>query len=139
MTLADKTIVCTDCEEEFIHSAADQTRYAERGLVNDPKRCPGCREKRRARSRSGPPRGGQGGGGHRGGGGGGYGGGGGGGGGGGYGGGGGGGGYGGGGGHRPPRESFDAVCAECGTATTLPFKPKGDRPVYCRDCFRARR
>ncbi len=33
------------------------------------------------------------------------------------------------------RETFDAVCAQCGTATTLPFRPRGDRPVYCRSCY----
>ena len=36
-----------------------------------------------------------------------------------------------------PREMFDAVCAQCNAATMLPFKPRGDRPVYCRDCFTA--
>ena len=35
------------------------------------------------------------------------------------------------------REMFDAVCAQCGVATTVPFKPRGDRPVYCRTCFAA--
>lgn len=35
------------------------------------------------------------------------------------------------------REMFDAVCAECGVATTVPFKPRGDRPIYCRTCFSA--
>jgi CxxC-x17-CxxC domain-containing protein len=35
------------------------------------------------------------------------------------------------------REMFDAVCAECGTETTVPFKPRGDRPVYCRSCYTA--
>jgi CxxC-x17-CxxC domain-containing protein len=33
------------------------------------------------------------------------------------------------------REMFEAVCAQCGVATTVPFKPRGDRPVYCRTCF----
>jgi CxxC-x17-CxxC domain-containing protein len=33
------------------------------------------------------------------------------------------------------REMFEAVCAQCGAATTLPFKPRGDRPVYCRACY----
>jgi len=33
------------------------------------------------------------------------------------------------------REMFPAVCAECGAETMVPFKPSGDRPVYCRDCF----
>ena len=36
---------------------------------------------------------------------------------------------------RPPRQDFDVVCAECGTNTTVPFKPSGNRPVLCRDCF----
>jgi CxxC-x17-CxxC domain-containing protein len=36
---------------------------------------------------------------------------------------------------RPMRESFKAVCSECGANCDLPFKPSQDRPVYCRDCF----
>jgi CxxC-x17-CxxC domain-containing protein len=36
-----------------------------------------------------------------------------------------------------PRQNFDAVCAECGTDTTVPFRPRGDRPVYCRSCYTA--
>jgi CxxC-x17-CxxC domain-containing protein len=35
------------------------------------------------------------------------------------------------------REMFDAVCAQCGAQTTVPFKPRGDRPVYCRTCYGA--
>jgi CxxC-x17-CxxC domain-containing protein len=35
------------------------------------------------------------------------------------------------------REMFEAVCAQCGVTTTVPFKPRGDRPVYCRTCFAA--
>lgn len=38
-----------------------------------------------------------------------------------------------------PREIFMATCARCGKACDLPFKPRGDRPVYCRDCFRSQR
>ncbi len=37
------------------------------------------------------------------------------------------------------REMFDAVCAQCGTSTTVPFRPRGDRPVYCRSCYAATR
>jgi CxxC-x17-CxxC domain-containing protein len=33
------------------------------------------------------------------------------------------------------REMFDATCASCGQQTTVPFKPRGDRPVYCRSCY----
>ena len=34
-----------------------------------------------------------------------------------------------------PREMHPAVCAQCGKDTTVPFLPRGDRPVYCSDCF----
>ena len=40
---------------------------------------------------------------------------------------------------RGPRQMFDAVCANCGQATQVPFQPTGARPVYCNDCFRAHR
>lgn len=33
------------------------------------------------------------------------------------------------------REMFPATCAACGAETQVPFRPTGDRPVYCRDCF----
>jgi CxxC-x17-CxxC domain-containing protein len=33
------------------------------------------------------------------------------------------------------REMHDAVCAACGVETKVPFKPRNDRPIYCRDCF----
>lgn len=36
---------------------------------------------------------------------------------------------------RPQREMHSAICAECGCETQVPFRPSGDRPVYCRDCF----
>ena len=114
MSFEDKNIECGDCGQEFVHSAEDQARYAERGFSSDPKRCRPCREKRKARSDRGrggfdAPRGqGRPSGG-------------------------------GGGGPRPERESFEAVCAECGVTTTLPFKPKGDRPVYCRYCYRSKK
>lgn len=36
---------------------------------------------------------------------------------------------------RPAREMYDAVCAECGAKTQVPFMPKNDRPVYCSNCF----
>ena len=43
---------------------------------------------------------------------------------------------GGGGGYQDgPREMHNIVCAECGVEATVPFRPRGDRPVYCSDCF----
>jgi CxxC-x17-CxxC domain-containing protein len=34
------------------------------------------------------------------------------------------------------REMHKAVCADCGQECEVPFKPSGDRPVYCRECYR---
>jgi CxxC-x17-CxxC domain-containing protein len=28
-----------------------------------------------------------------------------------------------------------AICSSCGKECEVPFKPSGDKPVYCRDCF----
>ena len=39
------------------------------------------------------------------------------------------------GGSRQPREMHAATCAACGKETQVPFRPSGDRPVYCSDCF----
>ncbi|MFA7098026.1 MAG: CxxC-x17-CxxC domain-containing protein, partial [Gammaproteobacteria bacterium] len=33
------------------------------------------------------------------------------------------------------REMHKVICASCGKETMVPFKPSGDRPVYCRDCY----
>jgi CxxC-x17-CxxC domain-containing protein len=30
---------------------------------------------------------------------------------------------------------FTATCANCGKDAQVPFQPRGDRPVYCSDCF----
>ncbi|MEA2037431.1 MAG: CxxC-x17-CxxC domain-containing protein [Nanoarchaeota archaeon] len=37
------------------------------------------------------------------------------------------------------REMHKATCAECGNECEVPFKPSGDRPVYCRDCYRKKK
>lgn len=46
---------------------------------------------------------------------------------------------GGGGNFGGPRQEFKITCANCGREDTVPFQPKGDRPVLCRDCFREKR
>ncbi len=43
--------------------------------------------------------------------------------------------YGSGGGYGSAREMHPVTCAQCGKATEVPFVPRGDRPVYCSDCF----
>ena len=35
------------------------------------------------------------------------------------------------------RQMYPAVCAQCGKDTQVPFQPRGDRPVYCSDCYRS--
>ena len=44
----------------------------------------------------------------------------------------------GGGSRGAPREMFKATCSQCGGVAEVPFQPRGDKPVYCRDCFAAR-
>lgn len=33
------------------------------------------------------------------------------------------------------KELYTAECANCHKSCEVPFRPSGDRPVYCRDCF----
>jgi CxxC-x17-CxxC domain-containing protein len=111
MAYQDITLQCRDCGNDFAFTAGEQQFYSERGLTNQPGRCPDCR--RAAKS----SRGGGGGYGDRS-----------------YGDGGGGGGYssrGGGG----AREMYSVTCADCGRETQVPFRPTNGRPVYCNDCF----
>jgi len=91
----DKNLTCVDCGAEFTFSAEDQEYHASRGFTNEPKRCPDCRQARKAER-------------------------------------------GGGGGGSSQRQMYPAVCAECGQNTEVPFEPRGDRPVYCLDCFSKR-
>ena len=99
MVFQERSLTCADCGTSFPFTVEEQQFHAERGYTNEPKRCPNCRQVRRA-SR-----------GYDGGGGGGF-----------------------GGGMR--REMHPAVCAECGKDTEVPFRPTGERPVYCSDCYR---
>ena len=36
---------------------------------------------------------------------------------------------------REGMELFDAVCSQCKKNCKVPFRPTGDKPVYCRECF----
>lgn len=33
------------------------------------------------------------------------------------------------------KPSYAVRCDDCGSNTTVPFKPNGSKPVLCRDCF----
>jgi CxxC-x17-CxxC domain-containing protein len=114
MSYADKTITCRDCGMEFIFTTGEQEFYAQKGFTNEPTRCPSCRQQRKAGGgRSG--------------------------------------GYGSrdyddrdsygsrGGYSRGEREMHSATCASCGKEALVPFVPRGDKPVYCSDCFQQQR
>lgn len=36
----------------------------------------------------------------------------------------------------PKPDMHRAICAECGDGCEVPFKPTGDKPVYCSNCFK---
>ena len=93
MTMSDKTLTCVECSSPFTFTAGEQEFFESKGFANEPKRCPNCRQQRRAEQRSSFQMGGG------------------------------------------TREMYPVVCAECGVETTVPFRPRGDRPVYCSDCF----
>jgi len=38
-----------------------------------------------------------------------------------------------------PREMHKATCDECKKECEVPFKPTGDKPVYCKECYAERR
>lgn len=42
-------------------------------------------------------------------------------------------------GYRANRQMHAVTCDECGCETEVPFKPTGDKPVYCRTCFQNKR
>jgi CxxC-x17-CxxC domain-containing protein len=134
MSYADKTLTCRDCGTQFVFTAGEQEFYAQKGFTNEPGRCPSCRQQRKGgASRSSGGYGGEresyggGYGGEResyGGG---------------YGGGRRGGGGGGGRGFSGEREMHTVTCASCGKEAKVPFIPRGDKPVYCDDCFHQQR
>lgn len=113
MEFQDKSLSCADCGQAFIFTAGEQEFYERKGFREIPKRCKPCRETRKMRRADSP-----------------------------------------GNGHRDngmrgeangnvgargSRELFDAVCARCGQAARVPFRPMAGRPVYCRDCYAASR
>ena len=109
---ADTTITCRDCGQNFTFTSGEQDFYASRGFT-EPTRCADCRAARKAQRDGGSYDS--------------------------YGSssyGGGGGGYGS--GSRGQREMFSATCSSCGKEAQVPFQPRGDKPVYCSDCFQQR-
>lgn len=96
MSFQEKSLTCADCGKTFTFSVEDQEFFRSKGYTNEPKRCPECRQTRKA-ERQGT------------------------------------------GSYGAPRQMFPATCAQCGKATEVPFQPRGDKPVYCSDCYRKTR
>ncbi len=48
MSFQDKSLQCSDCGATFTHSAEDQEFYQSKGCTNEPKRCPECRQAKKA-------------------------------------------------------------------------------------------
>ena len=117
--MADMNLTCRECGSTFVFTEGEQAFFAQKGF-SEPTRCPSCRAaKKAARNGGGGGYGdnyGSGG----------------------YSSGGGYSSYGGGGGsyNRAERTMTQVTCANCGKETEVPFVPRGDRPVYCSDCFR---
>jgi CxxC-x17-CxxC domain-containing protein len=105
--MADKILTCRDCGSEFTFTEGEQDFYAQKGY-GDPSRCPNCRASKKAARSNGYGGGYSGGYGDS---------------------------YGNGGGYARERVMTQVVCDNCGKDTEVPFVPRGDRPVYCSDCF----
>lgn len=45
--MSDKTIRCRDCGQDFVFTEGEQAFYKEKGLENEPTRCPACRKARK--------------------------------------------------------------------------------------------
>jgi len=117
MPYTDKSLKCRDCGADFLFTAGEQAFYQEKGFQHPPGRCPVCRSRKRQSQSNGSSRqmtmraSGSPGGATE------------------------------GGGRAGNRSKpmYPAVCDRCGKETTVPFQPRGDRPVYCRDCYQAMR
>ena len=44
MSFSDRTLTCRDCGQQFTFTAGEQEFYQSRGLMNEPGRCPECRQ-----------------------------------------------------------------------------------------------
>ena len=38
---------------------------------------------------------------------------------------------------REARQMYTITCSSCGNEAQVPFQPRGDKPVYCSDCYTA--
>lgn len=55
--MSDRTLVCKDCNKEFIFTEGEQAFYKEKGFENDPQRCMECRRAKKQQRRGSDNRG----------------------------------------------------------------------------------
>ncbi|NWJ45069.1 MAG: zinc-ribbon domain containing protein [Chloroflexi bacterium] len=116
MEFEDISLICKDCGTNFLFTAGEQDFYQQKGLVNQPGRCHECRTNRRTAAALNSiqvpvptqPEIAQ---------------------------------------EQPTESTTPAVitstvkettkinCAACGKDTTVPFRPRLSRPVYCYKCY----
>jgi CxxC-x17-CxxC domain-containing protein len=48
LAFQDKSLQCSDCGATFTFSAEEQEFFQSKGYTNEPKRCPACRQARKA-------------------------------------------------------------------------------------------
>ena len=48
MSFEEKTLQCSECGSTFTFSAEEQEFFQSKGYTNEPKRCPACRQARKA-------------------------------------------------------------------------------------------
>jgi len=48
VSFQDKSLECSDCGTTFTFSAEEQEFFQSKGYVNEPKRCPECRQARKS-------------------------------------------------------------------------------------------
>ena len=108
MSFQDKSLQCSDCGATFTFSVQDQEFFQSKGYTNEPKRCPTCRDARKAErgTSTGGERGNSYSGGNS------------------------------NSSSYTTRQMFPATCSDCGKATQVPFEPRNGKPVYCSDCYR---
>lgn len=53
LQMADRNLVCKDCDKEFVFTEGEQAFYKEKGFENDPVRCPECRKARKQQNNRG--------------------------------------------------------------------------------------
>lgn len=56
MAFQDKILTCVECGKEFVFTAGEQEFFAQKGFINEPKRCKSCKAIRKGGAMASGPR-----------------------------------------------------------------------------------